>query len=274
MPPSDGKENFMPNRITVNIAPRISSFFSLPVKCMYAFCQQLNIKFLCNGCKSYKNSRIQKKSVVFADRFDAGRQLADRLSKYNGSKDAIVLAIPRGGVEVGYALASQLKCPLDIVISKKIPYPGQPELAIGAVCNDVVSLDEALIEVQKIGKSYVDAEIGKLKATVKERYAELTGKRDFPQLRKKTVILTDDGIATGHTFIAAVDFLKSKKPKSVIAAIPVGPPETLEIIKEKVDELVAIEKPSFFMAVGEFYRDFEQVSDEDVRTYLSKGRSS
>ncbi len=203
--------------------------------------------------------------MPFADRFDAGRQLAGRLSEYEGMKDVIVLAIPRGGVEVGYALASQLKCPLDIVISKKIPYPGQPELAIGAVCNDFVSLDEPLIAVQKVSRGYIDTEVGKLKAAVRERYEKLAGKKDFPQLKNKIAILVDDGIATGHTFLAAVNFVKSKKPKSVIAAIPVGPPESLEIIKEKVDKLVAIEKPSFFMAVGEFYRDFEQVSDEDVR---------
>lgn len=212
--------------------------------------------------------------MAFADRFEAGRQLAEMLSKYKGRKDVIVLAIPRGGVETGYALASGLKCPLDIVISKKIPYPGQPELAIGAVCNDFVSLDSELIAVQRIGKEYVDAEISRLKESVKERYAKLAGKKDFPQLRGKTVILTDDGVATGHTFIAAADFVKSKKPASLIGAIPVGPPESLEIIKEKVDELVAIEKPEFFMAVGEFYRDFEQVSDEDVLKYLTAGKKS
>ncbi len=208
--------------------------------------------------------------MTFNDRLDAGRQLAEKLSEYEGRKDVIVLAIPRGGVEVGYALASQLKCQLDIVISKKIPYPGQPELAIGAVCNDFISLDEPLIEVQKISRNYVDAEIGKLKAVIRERYELLSGKKDFPQLKNKIVILTDDGIATGHTFLAAIEFVSSRKPKLVIAAIPVGPPESLDIVKEKVDELVAIEKQSFFMSVGEFYRDFEQLSDEDVRKYLSK----
>ncbi len=212
--------------------------------------------------------------MPFTDRFDAGRQLAERLHEYKGGRDVIVLAIPRGGVEVGYALASQLKCPLDIVISKKIHYPGQPELAIGAVCNDFVSLDEPLISVQKISRGYVDSEIGKLKASVRERYEKLAGKKDFPQLKNRTVILTDDGIATGHTFLAAVDFINSRKPKSVIAAIPVGPPERIGIIGEKVNRLVALEKPSFFMAVGEFYGDFEQLSDDDVRKYLSKGKIS
>jgi len=209
--------------------------------------------------------------MVFNDRFEAGRMLADKLKKYKGK--AIVLAIPRGGVEVGYALAKQLSCPLDIVISKKVPYPGQPELAIGAVCNDVVSLDEPLITAQNISSSYVKEEIDKLKATIKNRYKELTGKSKFPVLKGRIVIITDDGIATGHTFFAAVDFVNSKKPRSVIAAIPVGPPENLETVKEKVDELVAIEKPEFFMAVGEFYRDFEQLTDEAVVSYLKKANS-
>ncbi len=211
--------------------------------------------------------------MPFADRFDAGRQLAERLAGYKGRKDVIVLAIPRGGVEAGYALASQLKCPLDIVISKKIPYPGQPEVAIGAVCNGFVSLDKPLIAVHEIGAAYVDAEIGKLKAAVRERYERLAGKRDFPPLGNKTVILTDDGIATGHTFLAAVDFINGRKPKSVIAAIPVGPPEGLEMIREKVDRLVAIERPPLFMAVGEFYRDFEQLSDGDVLKYMKLANS-
>src|SRR3989338_9026396 len=124
--------------------------------------------------------------MLFNDRFEAGRQLAEKLSKYKNRKDVMVIAIPRGGVEVGYAIARQLKCPLDIVISKKIPYPGQPELAIGAVCNDFVSLDAPLIAMQKISRGYVDAEIGKLKAAVKERYEKLAGKKGFPQLRKMT----------------------------------------------------------------------------------------
>ncbi len=205
---------------------------------------------------------------MFADRFDAGRQLAVMLQEYRGREDVIVLAIPRGGVETGYALASGLKCPLDIVISKKLPYPGQPELAIGAVCNDMVSLDESLIRAATISRSYINAEIDKLKALVRERYSKLAGKPAFSEIRGKVVILADDGIATGHTFLAAVDFVRSRKPKSVIAAIPVGPPESLDIIKGNVDGIVAIEKPSFFIAVGEFYRDFKQVSDDDVLKYM------
>ncbi|MBS3133126.1 phosphoribosyltransferase [Candidatus Woesearchaeota archaeon] len=208
--------------------------------------------------------------MLFNDRFEAGRQLAEKLSKYKNRKDVMVIAIPRGGVEVGYAIARQLCCPLDIVISKKVPYPGQPELAIGAICNDVVSLDEQLIAAHSISSNYVNEEITKLKAAVKTRYTQLTGRTEPAEIKGKAVIITDDGIATGHTFFAAVDFVNGKKPLLVVAAVPVGPPENLEILRKMVDELVAIEKPAFFMAVGEFYRDFEQLSDEDVASYLKK----
>ena len=134
----------------------------------------------------------------------------------------------------------------------------------------MVSLDELLIAAHGISRSYINEEVGKLKASITERYTKLTGKKAFPELKNKTVIVTDDGIATGHTFFAAVDFVKSKKPKEVIAAVPVGPPDNLGLLKEKVDKLVVIEKPMFFMAVGEFYRDFEQLSDEDVSSLLKK----
>lgn len=206
--------------------------------------------------------------MAFINRLEAGRNLANKLGEYKGR--CLVLAIPRGGVEVGYALAQQLNCPLDIIISKKIPYPGQPELAIGAVCNDMVSLDNSLISVHDISRSYVEDEINKLKATIKNRYTKLTGKTHFPDIRDKVVIVTDDGLATGHTFFAAVEFVKSQKPKKIIAAVPVGPPDNLEILKKKVDELVVLEVPEYFMAVGEFYGEFTQLTDEDVLSYLKK----
>lgn len=206
--------------------------------------------------------------MTLSNRLEAGNLLADKLEKYK--RKAIVLAIPRGGVEIGYSLAKQLNCPLDIIISKKIPYPGQPELAIGAVCNDMVSLDNSLISVHDISRSYVEDEINKLKATIKNRYTKLTGKTHFPDIRDKVVIVTDDGLATGHTFFAAVEFVKSQNPKKIIAAVPVGPPDNLEILKKKVDELVVLEVPEYFMAVGEFYGEFTQLTDEDVLSYLKK----
>jgi len=204
--------------------------------------------------------------MVFNDRFEAGRMLADKLKKYKGK--AIVLAIPRGGVEVGYALAKQLSCPLDIVISKKVPYPGQPELAIGAVCNDVVSLDEPLITAQNISSSYVKEEIDKLKATIKNRYKELTGKSKFPELKGRIVIITDDGIATGATLKVAIDMVKAAGVERTVVAIPVGPPENVAEIRQEVDDVTCLLTPANFQAVGQFYESFNQVEDEDVERIL------
>ncbi|MBI2663814.1 phosphoribosyltransferase [Candidatus Woesearchaeota archaeon] len=208
--------------------------------------------------------------MVFADRFEAGRLLADRLGSCKG---ALVLAIPRGGVEVGYAIAKQLKSNLGILISKKIPYPGQPELAVGAVCNDVVLLDSQLIALHGISRQYIDAEVKNLKSSIKRRYMELTGKAGLPDMKDRTVVIADDGIATGHTFLAAVSCVKSQNPKKIVAAIPVGPPESLQLVKDKVDKLIVLEHPAYFMAVGEFYRDFQQVEDEEVINLLRKANN-
>lgn len=207
---------------------------------------------------------------MFKNRFDAGKRLAEMLANYREKEDVLMLAIPRGGVQVGYAIVKELSCPLDVVISKKIPYPGQQELAIGAVCNDVVSLDSELIKEHDIDKNYVEKEIKKLKGAIFKRYTALTGHNKFPDISKKTVIVVDDGIATGHTLMAAIKFVRSQKTTRLIAAIPVGPKENIEVIEKMVDELVVLENPVFFMAVGEFYRDFEQLSDEDVARYLKK----
>ena len=206
--------------------------------------------------------------MAFSNRIEAGRLLAESPSKHKGKKNAIVLAIPRGGVETGYGLAKALGCGLGIVVSKKLSYPGQEELAIGAVCNGNVSLDKQLIEAHSISRAYIDDEVGKLKASMGRRYAELAGKGRFPSLKGKTVILGDDGMATGHTFLAALDFIRGKSPARIVAAIPVGPQESMALLGKKADEVVALETPRHFMAVGEFYRSFEQLSDKGVRKYL------
>ena len=226
-----------------------------------------------NFSETRVHERIIKRKIslicmVFTDRLEAGRVLAEKL--HLAKNNVIVLAIPRGGVEIVYEIAKQINFPLDIVISKKIPYPGQPELAIGAVCNDVVSLDESFVKVHDIDMEYINEEVRKLQRLIEQRYKSLTGRNKFPSVRGKVVILTDDGVATGHTFMAAIHFVRSHKPKLLIAAIPVGPPDTLEIIKKNVDELIVIEQPTFFMAVGEFYRNFEQLEDENVINYLRK----
>lgn len=207
--------------------------------------------------------------MIFSDRLEAGRLLAGRLREYKGKKGIIVLAIPRGGVEVGFAIARELKCGLDIVVSKKIPFPGQPETAIGAVCNEAVSLDQPFISLSGISDEYVSEEIRRIRGEVRERYGKLSSGKDFPEFEGKKVILTDDGIATGHTFEAAADFIRNRHPAKLIAAVPVGPPENIRSLKGKFDAMEVIEQPADFMAVGQFYRDFRQLNDRDVLKYLN-----
>lgn len=209
---------------------------------------------------------------MFESRMQAGRMLGRKLAAYKGKQNVIVLAIPRGGVETGYAIAGELGCPLGIVVSKKIPYPDQPELAIGAVCNGVIVLDKAFIAARGIGNEYVKREASRLESAVKARYRELAGNVPFPELDGKTVILTDDGIATGHTFLAALDFVGSRKPARIVAAVPVCPLESSARLLEKADEVVVLESPADFGAVGEWYHDFAQVSDDEVRKLLESPR--
>ena len=208
--------------------------------------------------------------MVFSNRLEAGRFLADRLLEYKGKKGVVVLAIPRGGIETGFAIARELGCSLDVVVSKKIPFPGQPEVAIGAVCNEAVSLDEPFISLSGISDEYVSEEIRRIRSEVRDRYGRLNSGKDFPEFEGKTVILTDDGIATGHTFEAAADFIRSRNPLKLIAAVPVGPPDSGKALKGKFDDMEVIEKPVNFMAVGQFYRDFRQLSDGDVLKYLNR----
>ncbi len=207
---------------------------------------------------------------MFQDRKEAGRLLAKELARYKGSKNAIVLAIPRGGVEVGFEIAKELQLPLDIVMSKKIPMPGNPELAIGAVSLDnSISLDTPLINQYNISEEYVNKEIDRISKDIEKRYKALSS-RPFPDLERKVVILTDDGIAMGHTMYAAIRFIKRKRPAELIVAVPVVPVNVPLPIQEKADKYITLSREESFMAVGQFYRNFPQVEDEDVKRMLKE----
>lgn len=204
---------------------------------------------------------------MFHDRLDAGRQLAAKLSMYKGNSNAIVLGIPRGGVETAFAVAMELGLELGIVVSKKLPFPGNPELAIGAVSSDgIVSLDDSFVLKYGIGKDYISEEAKKLAAEVRRRYAAYGA--IFPNVKEKIAIVVDDGIATGHTVLAAVRALKGKKPGKIIVAAPVSSKEAFELLKAEADDVVCLDVPEFFRAVGEFYRSFPQLTDEDVVRYI------
>lgn len=210
---------------------------------------------------------------MFQDRLDAGSQLASKLSKYKGGKDVIVLGIPRGGVEVAYAIAKELKVNLGIAVSKKLSFPGNPELAIGAVAfGGVVSLDDSFALQHGIGRDYVEAEKRKLAAEIKRRYLAYGIK--FPNVKGKTAVVVDDGMATGHTVLAAVRAVRRGKPKKVIVAVPVSSQQAAELLRAEADEVICLSTPEWFMAVGEFYRSFPQLRDEDVVEYLKKAKAA
>ncbi len=204
---------------------------------------------------------------MFQDRVEAGKLLAEKLARYKGEKNVVVLGIPRGGVEVAYALARELKVELGIVVSKKLSFPGNPELAIGAVASEgITSLDDSFVLQYGIGKEYIEAEKKRLAAEIKRRYSAYGA--GFPEVKGKVAIIVDDGIATGHTVRAALRLVKEKKPGKTVVAVPVSSREAFEMMGAEADEVSCLEVPDFFMAVGDFYRSFPQLTDEDVIRYL------
>ncbi len=212
--------------------------------------------------------------MLFQDRTDAGRRLAQRLMRYQ-DKSTIVLALPRGGVVVGYEIAQALRVPLDVIITHKIPAPGNPEYAIGAVAeNGEAQLNQDEIRLLGIPSTYVQRETQRQLEEIERRKRLYRGDKPLPSLAGRTAIIVDDGVATGYTMMAAVKAVKAERPREVVVAVPVGPRETLDELGEMADDVVVIDTPTPFFAVGAFYRNFEQTSDEDVQRILdqAKGR--
>lgn len=206
--------------------------------------------------------------ALFADRVDAGRRLASALKALVG-KDAIVLAIPRGGVVVGYEVASALDLPLDVIIPRKIGAPGNPELAIGAMTEDgTVLLDERLVMHLQVSEDYIQKESETQKLEIQRRLKLYRGDIPYPSLENRHVILVDDGIATGSTMKAALASVRKRGAKTVIVAIPVGPPSTIRELEREADHVVCLHTPVSFYAIGQFYQDFTQTQDEEVARLL------
>jgi putative phosphoribosyl transferase len=209
--------------------------------------------------------------VIYKDRKDAGIQLASLLMKYRDRKDVIVLALPRGGVVTGYEIAKALNCPLDILIIRKIGFPGQPELAVGAISETgAVVLNEGIISTYNVSKDYIEKEITKQKNEISRRINFYRGGKGISPLDGKTIILVDDGIATGATMKAAISTMKKEKIVRLIAALPVSSEDAVEEIKKMVDEWVCPETDAWFTAVGNYYQDFAQVSDDKVTELLKQ----
>lgn len=204
-------------------------------------------------------------SPIFRDRTDAGRRLAQRLQKYAGRPGLLVLGIPRGGVPVAFEIASALKVPLDIFVSRKLGVPGQEELAFGAVASGgACLLDDEIVTAAGISASDIERVIEREKRELERR--EQVFRTGRPQLRVEgmTVVLVDDGIATGASIGVAVAALRQQGPAEIVVAAPVIPASTLQRLQREVDEVVCLHSPRKFYAIGEFYDDFSQATDQQV----------
>lgn len=208
--------------------------------------------------------------MQFRDRVQAGRALSAALKELAG-EDIVVLAIPRGGVVVGSEVARVLGAPLDIIITRKIGAPGEPEYALGAVTQSgEVILDENAVKMLHVPRDYLDKEAASQWEEVKDRTKRFRGDKPLPSLEGKVVVIVDDGIATGNTMFAAIRSVKAQGPKLVVVAVPVGPAETIAKLTNDADKVVCLETPEPFFAIGQFYADFPQVEDDEVRQILER----
>jgi putative phosphoribosyl transferase len=209
-----------------------------------------------------------KASEIFADRRDAGERLAAALDHLRGEA-VVVLGIPRGGVEVAKVVAQELGAPLDVVIPRKIGAPGNPELGLGAVAEDVEVLDEHLIRVLAVSEDYLTQEIARQREEITRRSSAYRRGRPPIALEGKIAVIVDDGVATGGTAVAALRWAHAHGAKRVVLAVPVAPVEATRRLQADADEIVVLASPEPFYAVGQWYRSFPQTSDERVVELLS-----
>ena len=200
---------------------------------------------------------------MFKDRHDAAIQLAKKLEQYK-NKDAIVLAIPRGGVPVSYVIAKELGLPMEIVLSKKIGHPRNPEYAIGSVSLHGFTINDNV----DVSPEYINNETKRILKELEEKFKLFMDNQKPVDLKNKIVIIVDDGIATGSTILATVDAIKKNNPQKIIIAVPVAPPSTAMKLEKAVDELICLMTPLLFLSVGQFYTNFSQVSDDEVMQLL------
>jgi len=211
--------------------------------------------------------------IIFENRSAAGLELAKKLKKFYKQSDVLVLALPRGGVPVAFEMAQTLELPLDVFLVRKIGIPWNPEVAMGAIAmGDVLILNEELIHFLKITEQQLNEAIIEEKKELLRRNILYRNDRPFPDVCHKTIILVDDGLATGATLQAAVQALKKMKAKHIVIAVPIGTKEAVEILKKQVDELICLNVPGFFHGVGGGYVSFPQTSDEEVIGLLTKAR--
>lgn len=211
----------------------------------------------------------------FVDRADGGRRLAERLLQYRGKSDAIVIGLPRGGVVTAAAVAEALDLPLDLLVVRKLGTPGEEELAMGAIAaGGVRVLNDEVVDMLHIPASRIDEAERRERVELERRNRLFRGDAPPLDLAGKTVIVVDDGLATGSTVSAAVAVLRKQRAKRIVLAVPVAPLETIERIRPSVDELVYLETPEPFGAVGYWYVDFAQVEDAEVVATLARAREA
>ena len=211
--------------------------------------------------------------MLFANRAEAGQKLAAQLQDLRG-KDIIVLAVPRGGIVVAYEVARALDAPLDVYISRKLAAPGNDELAVGAVASDgTVVLDATLMRELGVTQRYIESEMNRQRAEILRRLSLYRTQRALPQLKGKTVVVVDDGVATGATTLVTLRALRKQLPGMLVLAVPVGPPEVIERLKMEADRVVCLAMPEQFWAVGQFFADWSQLADQDVTEILNRRRA-
>jgi putative phosphoribosyl transferase len=211
--------------------------------------------------------------VIYRNRNEAGKYLATRLESYIDRNDVLVLALPRGGVPVAYEVAKVLRAPLDIFLVRKLGVPGHEELAMGAISTGGVRvLNPDVVDYLYIPTRVIDAVAKSELRELKRREAAYRGNRPEPNVSGKTVILVDDGLATGSTMRAAAAALRQQNPASIVVAVPVSAPQTCDEYRMGVDEIICAMTPEPFLGVGQWYRDFSQTTDEEVRELLEKAR--
>jgi predicted phosphoribosyltransferase len=208
--------------------------------------------------------------MIFRDRRDAGRFLATKLSRYANEPDVLVLALPRGGVPVAFEVAKALRAPLDVFLVRKLGVPGHEESAMGAIASgDIMVLNESAIEALGIPDSIVDAVIERERQELVRREAVYRGDRPELEITDHVIVLVDDGLATGSTMLAAAQALRRHAPKRLVVAVPVGAPDTCDAFRDEVDDVICGAAPERFYAVGQWYEDFSQTTDDEVQQLLT-----
>jgi putative phosphoribosyl transferase len=212
---------------------------------------------------------------MFADRHDAGRRLAQALLGYKEVKNGIVLALPRGGVVIGEEVSIALRLPLDVLVTRKLGAPGNPELAMGALAETGYRhLNTEVLRLYDVSSQDLEQEVRRQQQEIDRRVHRYRAGRPLADLTGGVVILVDDGIATGATFYASLAALRPMRLARLVAAVPVAPPEALHRLRSLVDDLVILQTPALFFGIGQFYSDFAQVEDEEVMACLERVRQA